>query len=60
MASQIECKQVFKWSAILQLLYGDSPDLPARTMSAVCFSKKLNWSYEQEWRALTWRREEIG
>lgn len=33
---------------------------PARTMSAVCFSKKLNWSYEQEWRALTWRREEIG
>lgn len=41
------------------LLYGNSPDLPASTMSAVCFSKKLNWSYEQEWRALTWRREEI-
>lgn len=46
-------------SGVDLLLYGNSPDLPASTMSAVCFSKKLNWLYEQEWRALTWRREEI-
>jgi hypothetical protein len=40
------------------LLYGDTPELRRRTMDAVCFSKKLSWSYEQEWRVLTWRPEE--
>jgi hypothetical protein len=42
------------------LLYGDSQDLRSRTMHAVCYTKKVRWSYEQEWRALTWRREENG
>jgi hypothetical protein len=40
------------------LLYGDSPELRARTLEAVCYSKTSAWSYEQEWRALTWRPEE--
>lgn len=40
------------------LLYGDSPELRARTLAAVCYSKKAAWSYEQEWRVLTWRPEE--
>lgn len=40
------------------LLYGDTSELRKRTMETVCFSKKSSWSYEQEWRVLTWRPEE--
>lgn len=41
------------------LLYGDTPELRKRTIEAVCYSKKASWSYEQEWRVLTWRPEEL-
>ncbi|RXN85261.1 DUF2971 domain-containing protein [Achromobacter aloeverae] len=41
------------------LLYGDSPELRARTIHAVCYTKKTGWSYEQEWRCLTWRPNEV-
>jgi hypothetical protein len=41
------------------LLYGDSSDLRQRTQHAVCYTKKIGWSYEQEWRCLTWRFNEI-
>lgn len=40
------------------LLYGDSTELRKNTLRAVCFTKKIGWSYEQEWRALTWRPNE--
>ncbi len=40
------------------LLYGDTPELRRRTIEAVCYSKKLAWSYEQEWRLITWRSQE--
>lgn len=40
------------------LLYGDTSELRARTHRAVCYTKKRAWSYEQEWRALTWRPNE--
>jgi hypothetical protein len=42
------------------LLYGDTPELRTRTLDAVCFSKKAAWSYEKEWRAVTWRANERG
>ena len=40
------------------LLYGDSSELGRRTLEAVCFTKKIGWSYESEWRVLTWRPNE--
>lgn len=40
------------------LLYGDSPELRRKTIDAVFYTKKLVWSYEQEWRLITWRPEE--
>lgn len=40
------------------LLYGDTSELRKRTLRAVCYTKKLAWSYEREWRALTWRPNE--
>lgn len=42
------------------LLYGDTPDLRERTLAAVCFSKKAAWSYEREWRTVTWQSSERG
>lgn len=42
------------------LLYGDTQKLRTRTLKAVCYTKKLMWSYEREWRALTWRPNEHG
>jgi len=42
------------------LLYGDTSELRERTLQAVCFTKKLAWSYEHEWRALSWRPNEHG
>lgn len=40
------------------LLYGDTQELRKRTQEAVCCTKKPSWSYEKEWRAITWRRGE--
>lgn len=40
------------------LLYGDTKPLRAATINAVCYTKKIDWAYEQEWRAITWRPEE--
>lgn len=51
-------KPVVVGSGLDFLLYGDTPELRSKTMDAVCFSKKSSWSYEQEWRVLTWRPEE--
>lgn len=40
------------------LLYGGSQELRQKTIEAVCYSKKSAWSYEQEWRLITWRPNE--
>jgi hypothetical protein len=40
------------------LLYGDSQELRQRTIEAVLYTKKSEWSYEQEWRLITWRHLE--
>lgn len=40
------------------LLYGNSLELRRKTIEAVFYSKKTVWSYEQEWRLITWRKEE--
>lgn len=40
------------------LLHGDTQPLRAATINAVCYTKKIDWAYEQEWRAITWRPEE--
>lgn len=42
------------------LLYGDTSELRERTHRAICYTKKIGWSYEREWRALTWRPNEHG
>lgn len=42
------------------LLYGDSHELRKKTIHAVCYTKNISWSYEQEWRCLTWRSDEIN
>jgi hypothetical protein len=42
------------------LLYGDTNELRSRTLHAVCFTKKSVWSYESEWRVLTWRPNEVN
>tara|TARA_R110001583_G_scaffold51269_1_gene160178 strand:- start:887 stop:1753 length:867 start_codon:yes stop_codon:yes gene_type:complete len=42
------------------LLYGDTPELRRKTLEAVCYTKKVVWSYEQEWRLITWRPNEVG
>lgn len=40
------------------LLYGGTDGLKRATLDAVCFTKKHHWSYQREWRAVTWRPEE--
>jgi len=42
------------------LLYGDTLELRKKTVSAVCLTKSLKWQYENEWRVVTWRPEEVG
>lgn len=42
------------------MLYGSSQELQERTLNAVFFSKKSQWSYEEEWRVLAWRPAEVG
>ncbi len=38
-------------------LYGYIPEWRENTFEAVCFSKKARWSYEREWRIVTWEEE---
>jgi len=40
------------------LLYGDTPELRKKTVDLICYTKNENWSYEKEWRLMTWRTEE--
>jgi len=45
-------------SGIDFLLYAGTPALRRATIDAVCFTKKHHWSYQQEWRAISWRDSE--
>ena len=40
------------------LLYGDSEETRKLTIDHICFSKRVEWQYEEEWRAITWRPDE--
>jgi Protein of unknown function (DUF2971) len=40
------------------LLYGNTPELRKKTVEAIIYSKDISWSYEKEWRVVTWRPEE--
>lgn len=40
------------------LLYAGTQELRRATIDAVCFTKKHHWSYQQEWRVITWRDSE--
>lgn len=40
------------------LLYGGTPEILGMSMDGMCFAKKSEWSYEQEWRVVTWRSDE--
>lgn len=40
------------------LLSGDNSGLRRKIFESVCFTKRASWSYEREWRVLTWRDEE--
>ena len=42
------------------LLYGNSQEFRQKTTEAVFYTKKLVWSYEQEWRLITWRYQEAN
>lgn len=42
------------------LLYGDTPELREKALNAVCLTKSAKWQYENEWRVVTWRPEEVG
>lgn len=41
------------------VLYGEMRELGRRTLNAVCYTKKLDWAYEKEWRVVTWRPDEV-
>jgi len=41
------------------LLYGATADFPKKVLEAICYTKKTFWSYEREWRAITWRPAEL-
>jgi hypothetical protein len=47
-------------SGLDYLLYGDTQELREKTLQAICFTKGSVWSYEREWRTLTWRSNEDG
>ena len=42
------------------LLYGDNAEIRSKSFDAICFTKDIKWSYESEWRVITWRYDEIG
>lgn len=39
-------------------LYGGTKQIREATIDAVCFAKRIEWQYEQEWRVVTWRSNE--
>lgn len=41
------------------LLYGDEDLLRSKTVDAVLFTKKHVWSYEKEWRVISWVDDDI-
>lgn len=41
-------------------LYFDELGIGRRVLDAVCFTKRSEWQYEEEWRAVTWRTNEGG
>jgi len=41
------------------LLYGDTQELRQKTIEAIFYTKQINWAYENEWRVITWRHNEI-
>ena len=41
-------------------LYGDHLELGRLTTEAIYYTKGPEWSYEKEWRVITWRKEEIS
>jgi len=44
-------------SALNFLLYGDTFELRRKTHEAICFTKDIKWSYENEWRTISWMSE---
>lgn len=40
------------------LLYGASREIRQLTIDYICFAKRIEWQYEQEWRVITWRSNE--
>lgn len=40
------------------LLYGASKEMRGQTIDNICFAKRIEWQYEQEWRVITWRSNE--
>lgn len=44
-------------SGVDMILY-NSPELRGKTIDAICFAKRREWEYEQEWRVVTWRSNE--
>ncbi len=44
-------------SGVDMILY-NSAELRGKTIDAVCFAKRKEWEYEQEWRVVTWRSNE--
>jgi len=40
------------------LLFGDTPDLRRRGLNSIVYTKRIEWSYQREWRAVTWRTDE--
>jgi len=33
--------------------------LDKKTIEAIFYTKQINWAYENEWRVMTWRHNEI-
>lgn len=45
-------------SGLAFFLYGGTKQIREATIDAVCFAKRIEWQYEQEWRVVTWRSNE--
>lgn len=39
-------------------LYADKYTIGKRVIDVICYTKRIEWQYEQEWRAITWRTNE--
>jgi len=40
------------------LLFGDTRELRTRCLESIIYTKKADWQYQREWRAVTWRTDE--